>query len=72
MQKMSSQHLEEFQIHCHLTVKILAKHNKSETAQDIDLKFSAFVHQMSGLNRHENSIHCSTSGSVAPSSMQNL
>ena len=24
--------------------------NKSETAQDIDLKFSVFVHHMSGLN----------------------
>ena len=46
--------------------------NKSETTQDIDLKFSAFVHYMSGLNWPKNFIHCSISGSVAPSSMQKL
>ena len=46
--------------------------NKSETAQDIDLKFSAFVHHMSGLNWLENFSHCSISGLVAPSSMQKL
>ena len=46
----------------------LNSHN-SETAEDIDLKCSAFVHHMSGLNRLENFSHCSISGSVAPSSM---
>ena len=44
----------------------------SETAQDIDLKFSAFVYHMSGVNWLENFSHCSISGSVAPSSMQKL
>ena len=46
--------------------------NKSETTQDIDLKFSAFVHHMSGVNWHKNFSHCSISRSVAPSSMQKL
>ena len=44
--------------------------NKSETAQDIDLKFSSFAHHMCGLDWQENFIHYSISGSVAPSSMQ--
>ena len=44
--------------------------NKSETAQDIDLKISAFAHHMSGVNWHKNFSHCSISRSVAPSSMQ--
>ena len=46
--------------------------NKSKTAQDIDLKFSAFVHHMSGVNWQKNFGHCSISRSVAPSSMQKL
>ena len=46
--------------------------HKSETAQDIDLKFSAFVHHMFGVNWHKNFSHCSISESVAPSSMQKL
>ena len=46
--------------------------NKSETTQDIDLKFSAFVHHMSGVNWRRNFSHCLISGSVAPSSMQKL
>ena len=41
--------------------------NKSETAQDIDLKFSAFVHHMFGLNRQENFCHCSINESAPPS-----
>ena len=45
--------------------------NNSKTAQNIDLKFSAFVHHMSGLNLHKNFSHCSISES-APSSMQKL
>ena len=46
--------------------------NKSETTQDIDLKFSAFVHHMSGVNWQRDFSHYSISGSVAPSSMQKL
>ena len=46
--------------------------NNSKTAQDIDLKFSAFVHHMSGVNWHKNFNQCSISGLVAPSSMQKL
>ena len=46
--------------------------NKSKTAQDIDLKFSAFAHHMSGVNWQKNFGHCSISMSVAPSSMQKL
>ena len=46
--------------------------NKSKTTQDIDLKFSAFVHHMSGVNWQKNFSHCSISRSVAPSSMQKL
>ena len=46
--------------------------NKSETTQDIDLKFSSFVHHMFGVNWHKNFSHCSISRSVAPSSMQKL
>ena len=49
----------------------LNDHN-SETTQDIDLKFSAFVHHMSGLNLPKNFSHCLISGSVAPSSIQKL
>ena len=49
----------------------LNDHN-SGTAQDIDLKFSAFVHHMSGVNWQKNFSHCSISRSVAPSSMQKL
>ena len=46
-------------------------HN-SETGQDIILKFSAFVHHISGLNWLKNFGHCSISRQVAPSSMQKL
>ena len=46
--------------------------NNSETTEDNDLKLSAFVHHMSGLNWPKNFSHCSISGSVAPSSMQKL
>ena len=46
--------------------------NKSETTEDIDLKFSAFVYHMSGVNWQKIFSHCSISGSVAPSSMQKL
>ena len=46
--------------------------HKSEIAQDIDLKFSAFAHHMFGVNWHKNFSHCSISGSVAPSSMQKI
>ena len=49
----------------------LNDHN-SETAQDIDLKFSAFVHHMSGLNWLKNFSNCSIGGSIAPFSMQKL
>ena len=44
----------------------------SKTDHDINLKFSAFIHHMIGLNWHKNFSHCSISESVAPSSMQKL
>ena len=46
--------------------------NKSGTNGDIGLKFSAFVHHMSGLNWQKNFGHCSISWPVAPSSIQKL
>ena len=46
--------------------------NKSEIAQDIDLKFSAIVYHMSGINWQKKFTYCSISGSVAPSSVQKL
>ena len=46
--------------------------NKSDTNEDIGLKFSAYVHHMSGLNWQKNISLCSNSGSVAPSSKQKL
>ena len=45
---------------------------KTKSAQDIDLKFSAFAHHIFGVNWQKNSNHCSISGSVVPSSMQKL
>ena len=46
--------------------------NKSGTNKDIGLKFSAFVHHMSGLNFKKNLGHRLINRSVAPSSMQKL
>ena len=46
--------------------------NKSETNKDIGLKFSAFVHHMSGLNWQKNFGHNSINSPVAPSSIQKL
>ena len=46
--------------------------NKSKTAQDIDLNFSAFIHHIFGLNWQKNLGHFSISGSVVPSSVQKL
>ena len=46
--------------------------NKSETAEDIYLKFLGFVHHSFWLNWPKNYSHCSINGSVAPSSMQKL
>ena len=46
--------------------------NKSETTQDIDLKFSAFVHHMFGVKWPKNFNHCLISWSVAPSSVKKL
>ena len=43
-----------------------------KTDQDINLKFSAFVHLMSGVNWSKNFCHWSISRQVAPSSMQKL
>ena len=55
----------------HMIAKIFQLNaNKSETTQDIDLKFSAFVYHMSGPNLQETFSHCSIIESVAPSSMQ--
>ena len=43
-----------------------------KTDQDINLKFSAFVHLMSGVNWSKKFCHWSISRQVAPSSMQKL
>ena len=44
----------------------------SEKNKDINLKFSAFVHHMSGVKRWKNFSHCSISSHAVPSSMQKL
>ena len=46
--------------------------NKCETAQDIDLKFSAFIYHISEINWQKKFLQCSISRSVTPSSMQKL